>query len=362
MADKGVKPKCKLCEEIFVTGGKAIKCEGICGQYFHWACLKEMENKLDFDFYTKSSNLRFFCKSCYSEGTYISHILANLRFMKKQQETQNEQVSKLIAIITKQSEEITVLKSQISEVSVNMKPVPTWPAPHEVTNKKNVNNMGPSISTKVAAQVPDTHPTAGGKVSQPASISSTTSSLANKAQKSVTRQAQSQTASSMRQEPKDAVAGVTVPRRGKNGPVLPGCSTTLSPEDPEPQHDDVDGSTWTRQGPRSRHMRRRPPNFGSANVSDCPLIAVKRKAHLHVWRLDINTTVESISEYLLKQHKIVSEVVKLNAKGPYASFRVSSDFANLDLLQDPNIWPINAAIGRFNFNFSKNFPNQKSQQ
>lgn len=91
-------------------------------------------------------------------------------------------------------------------------------------------------------------------------------------------------------------------------------------------------------------------------------MAAEKIAHLHVWRLDKNTSLEDMKNYV--QHKfedVPVEVEKLNAKGNYASFRVSANFSVLDKLQNPENWPKNVAINRFFFGNRNKLSQQTSK-
>jgi hypothetical protein len=368
MADKGEKPKCKLCAKLFTVGEKVVKCEGVCGQHFHWCCVKDLEENLNYDHYTKSSNLRLFCRSCYSEGTYISNIYASVKVLKKQQQEQNEQVSKLIDIITKQNDEIIALRAQINDISSNLIKIPTWPAPSEVANQKQKRQNNNKNISSTRSSVPlnlNTPVSAGNICMQSAPQTSSTSCPPSRGNMQSSFASVLQAGLSQRQSHM---------MDGK-GSEVPGRSTPLTPEDPEPQRgighpepqhaDDGDDTGFTTVLPRDLHFRPRPrpqrrttPNFGSAE--SCPISAVKRKAHLHVWRLDMGTTKEALSNYLLEQHNLSVEIEKLNARGPYASFRVTTDYENMSMLENPSIWPQNTAISKFIF--GKNFQNQNGKQ
>lgn len=101
----------------------------------------------------------------------------------------------------------------------------------------------------------------------------------------------------------------------------------------------------------SKRNRRRSRKFGTGDASlGCPFKAIQRKAHIHVWRLEPQTKDKEIKDYL--EQKLNSPVIveTLNARGPYASFKITVDFPMLSQVLDLSLWPENAEIDRFTFN------------
>lgn len=102
--------------------------------------------------------------------------------------------------------------------------------------------------------------------------------------------------------------------------------------------------------------RRKPRKILVGNNNAGGLSVAPKQAYIHIWRLAKDTTVEYLVTYI-KQKIPGTEVEceKLNARGPYASFKVTVNDSLLEHLMNPECWPAGCAIDRF-FNRRPNTP------
>lgn len=83
---------------------------------------------------------------------------------------------------------------------------------------------------------------------------------------------------------------------------------------------------------------------------------LEKKGHLHIYRLDSQTTTDELLQYLNKAAPDIPFQCELLKKtDDRASFRVSFPFEFLDRAYEPDLWPAGAAIRRFVFRKPGNF-------
>lgn len=91
-------------------------------------------------------------------------------------------------------------------------------------------------------------------------------------------------------------------------------------------------------------------SLNSEKGVNCSLraIPVDNTAWLHVWRLHKDTTCEELVQFLKNSiPEAVFACEKLNAKGPYASFKVGVNRTLVKDLLVPSFWPENVAVNKF---------------
>ncbi|XP_015833986.2 uncharacterized protein LOC103312450 [Tribolium castaneum] len=91
------------------------------------------------------------------------------------------------------------------------------------------------------------------------------------------------------------------------------------------------------------------------------LKSVPKSAHLHLSRLDPDTKVENILDYI-KPHVSKANCERLQSKNPtlYSSFKLSVPLGELEQVMNSSIWPCGVTINRFFFRRPQNNnpPNQ----
>lgn len=117
---------------------------------------------------------------------------------------------------------------------------------------------------------------------------------------------------------------------------------------------DINTSNYTDMRAAKRNDRKSNTIYGTAE-SDCAIKAVARYAHLHVYRLDPDLSVEQLSNYLKTKNILNSKVEKLQSKYPeqYSSFKVSVPLSCLEDIKNPNLWPKDTGINRFFYRLQK---------
>lgn len=75
-----------------------------------------------------------------------------------------------------------------------------------------------------------------------------------------------------------------------------------------------------------------------------------RNAWIYIGRVKSDITEEKVSKYLKSKHPNSAFICeKLPSKGPYAAFKIGIEFQLLETIMDPNFWPTNVTVRRFNF-------------
>lgn len=81
------------------------------------------------------------------------------------------------------------------------------------------------------------------------------------------------------------------------------------------------------------------------NTSVTLLKAVERKKYLHVWRLDKNTTEDSIKEYIKhilgNNSEFIVEKIRTRTERNYSSFKIGLPENCFEKLCNPDVWPLN---------------------
>ena len=85
------------------------------------------------------------------------------------------------------------------------------------------------------------------------------------------------------------------------------------------------------------------------SASNIVLKGTPKFAHLHVSRLDKDTTQEVVLQYLRTSGFSTAECEKVISKYPdrYSSFKISVPFAQLNEVKKPDLWPSGACINPF---------------
>lgn len=116
----------------------------------------------------------------------------------------------------------------------------------------------------------------------------------------------------------------------------------------------VDAEKWTTVR-RKNHRRRDEPIIGDLQPEGLTLKSVPTKAYLHISKLDPNTTVAQLSEYLRPTCADVA-CEKLESRFPniYSSFKVGVSKDNVDKLLSPSCWPKGTRVSRFFYRQRRN--------
>lgn len=102
--------------------------------------------------------------------------------------------------------------------------------------------------------------------------------------------------------------------------------------------------------------RRRPRTVVIGNKTDETLTVAEKQAYLHLWRLSPETKEDDVVNYcqrMIPNLKINCE--RLNARGDYSSFKLTTGETVLNDMMKPEFWPAGTAIDRF-FNRRPNPP------
>lgn len=97
------------------------------------------------------------------------------------------------------------------------------------------------------------------------------------------------------------------------------------------------------------------PLVGTQKTNTLNVVPKIKFSHLHVTRLSPDTTVDELKNYF-QQHKQDVTCEKLNSKQPevYSSFKVTLPAEVLDIVLNPEFWPVGVAVNRF-------FPKRRQQ-
>lgn len=98
-----------------------------------------------------------------------------------------------------------------------------------------------------------------------------------------------------------------------------------------------------------KQVNRRVSVIGSNNTVNT-VTAVQKKSYLHVYRINPNTTVSDLDDYLKQtapNFGFRCEI--LRQSGESVSFKVSFPMEYVDKVYNPEIWPSGAAVRRFFF-------------
>lgn len=108
-------------------------------------------------------------------------------------------------------------------------------------------------------------------------------------------------------------------------------------------------------GPQKyKHKQRKSTRVVCKGKNIMGISAIPKQGHIFIGRLDPTVTVESIKEYvtnLISNDRVECE--KLNTKGPYSCFRVSTDFKHNEVLMNVDSWPDGATLDRYLFRRNK---------
>jgi hypothetical protein len=298
MADGECERVCKVCERLITASDKVVSCGASCAEVFHITCASITET--EYKTLTKNRSLFWKCVPCLSDSetapaqivkqvSKLTNAVIDLQKLSKSQEAKIQTLSDLL------------VASKIPDIS-------------QIQQKSKKHNAESSSSTSFASKVKaGSAAVTSHLVDRPAGATNV-----NKVQNQGTR-----------------------PQNYSKKPSQHNSNKIMSNTDTQD-----DEFTEVRGPPR-----RRTHKTGTASPdSACPLVAADKKAHLHVWRLHPDTKIEDVKEYLANLCNDQNiEVEAQNAKGNYASYRVSADFSHLETLQDPNNWPQNACINKFKF-------------
>lgn len=94
--------------------------------------------------------------------------------------------------------------------------------------------------------------------------------------------------------------------------------------------------------------RRKPRKIIIGSSTSGGLSVAPKQGHIHIWRLATDTTISTLEKYIgNKTPSTKVECEQLNARGPYASFKITVDDSMMEELMNPEFWPTGTAIDRF---------------
>ncbi len=101
---------------------------------------------------------------------------------------------------------------------------------------------------------------------------------------------------------------------------------------------------------------RKPIPIIKGTKADPTLRAVPRKFYVHAWPFCPETEVANIANFIDSQgfSRDQIEVVKLQARGNYSSFKIGISEELKDKLLNPEVWPAGISVNKFKFPFYKN--------
>ena len=110
---------------------------------------------------------------------------------------------------------------------------------------------------------------------------------------------------------------------------------------------------------RRRTSKKSKSIMGSATTTSVK--AATKVSYLYVTRLDKDTTVEELIDYLKAKSFLEISCEKMTAKRPdlYSSFKVGAPIHQINALKAPEIWPAGVYINRFFWKNTNNSPPDK---
>lgn len=78
---------------------------------------------------------------------------------------------------------------------------------------------------------------------------------------------------------------------------------------------------------------------------------IEKRKSLHIWSLHPDTTVSGLTDYIRESVRDVKfEVIKLNTKNKYSSFRITVPESSIGHFLVPDIWPVDSIINEWHWN------------
>jgi hypothetical protein len=78
---------------------------------------------------------------------------------------------------------------------------------------------------------------------------------------------------------------------------------------------------------------------------------VEKRRSLHIWSLHPDTTVSGLTDYVKESVGDVKfEVIKLNTKNKYSSFRITVPESSIGHFLVPEIWPVDSIVNEWRWN------------
>lgn len=114
---------------------------------------------------------------------------------------------------------------------------------------------------------------------------------------------------------------------------------------------------------RKRGMKRDAGVFGTGGEDpDGKIAAAEKQAWIYVGQIANPTSVstEDVIKYLKRLGDHEYTCVKLDSRGNYGAFKVGVPYSLREGAMDPNFWPRNVNIRRFNFYGRRNGSGQSS--
>jgi hypothetical protein len=126
------------------------------------------------------------------------------------------------------------------------------------------------------------------------------------------------------------------------------CDAVKTSDPHEPTSDEI-GDVGFREVSRSRRKQRKIV-YGNAKNLSCSFKGIAKLCHIHVWKIQpMTTSEEDIRTFLANSVSVEFDVMKLQAKGEYASFRVSILESYKEKLLSASFWPDGVAVRPFFF-------------
>lgn len=98
--------------------------------------------------------------------------------------------------------------------------------------------------------------------------------------------------------------------------------------------------------------RKRKRNIIQGTASNGSSIkGAERYAHLHIYGLDVHTSIADIEKHLEENKILNCKCEQLQSRRPteYSSFKISCKMEELDKIKSPDLWPMGVKLNRFFF-------------
>ncbi|XP_054263812.1 uncharacterized protein LOC128987122 [Macrosteles quadrilineatus] len=341
--------RCGVCDESCEReNDRAIWCDGYCKLWYHIECVNIEES----DFVSINSlgnKIKWLCEACVKRfdavtksqsdlsgmdtGSMLQVILAEIENISKASLDMSHCVKILSENQDRFSEKIVKLDCRVAEVEKNTGkhapvagnskpekrlksgkdrdfPLPAWGSRKQETNKKAVENSVTSLA--VATK----------------SVETESSSVGNLLENDETSDGRIKNADEKLNDSfnDDDSTFTMVERKSRRS---------------------------SRSSMAGKQTRR---NFviGSKDMNENNELVGKRRAWLFLGRIRKHTSVDKTKEFLSTSFPDIDfEVENLNSKGHCESFKLGTDFENLDKLMDSECWPRDVIVRRFFFSRGK---------
>ena len=124
-----------------------------------------------------------------------------------------------------------------------------------------------------------------------------------------------------------------------------------------------DEETWTVKTNKSNRRPKPPKRLGTAKVSNSEFCGTVKKVWIYLYRINNTATEQKIKEYItksesFKEEKLTVKEIPGNPDKP-KRFVVCAPFSKKDELYNPEFWPENVGIRRFDFQKHQTFLQQQ---